>query len=339
MIAPGTLSVQPASNEVNSVQDIYNEPENSVPSMPLDEWRLLLLGKSGTGKSSSGNTILNEEVFKSDMKLSRVTQFCERKTKIIGGRRPVTVIDTPGLFETKRSEKEVIREILQSVSLYRPGPHVFLVVIPIGRLTQEDKDTHDLLQTTFGKRVWDFTIVLFTHGDQLDGKTLNDFISNGDEELREFLRKCSGGFLVFNNKDMANREQVAKLLEKVETLVALNGNQCYRNHLYPAGERRIRERQEIILAERDQELAQKEKGLENHYKDDELERQRRALWRKAEVDARKKAEGWWGAWRPADMSAKLPALALAILFLLVVVILSLIFGVTSLPITKPIESK
>ncbi|KAL2100715.1 hypothetical protein ACEWY4_002476 [Coilia grayii] len=223
------------------------------------------------------------------MKLSRVTQFCEKRTKDING-RPVAVIDTPGLFETRRSEKEVIREILQSVSLYRPGPHVFVVVIPLGRLTLEDKGTNSLIESTFGRRVWDFTIVLFTHGDQLEGKTLNDVIASGDEELREFIRRCSGGFLVFNNKDMGDREQVAKLLEKVETLVALNGNQCYRSHLYPKQERRIRERQERILAERDKDIARKEKTLEEHYDGEELERRRRELWRKEEMEARKMSQ-------------------------------------------------
>ncbi|XP_063078588.1 GTPase IMAP family member 7-like [Engraulis encrasicolus] len=289
MISADQLRLNTEDNNPDTSTDLNgaeNNPEHGVPSLPLEEWRIMLLGKSGSGKSSAANTILGEELFKSDMKLSRVTQFCEKKTKDVHG-RPVAVIDTPGLFETRRSEKEVVREILQSVSLYRPGPHVFVVVIPIGRLTLEDKGTNSLIESTFGKGVWDFTIVLFTHGDKLEGKTLNDVIASGDEDLREFIRRCSGGFLVFNNKDMGDREQVAKLLEKVETLVALNGNQCYRNNLYPKQERGIRERQESILAERDKDIARRERALEEQYNGEELDRQRRELWRKEEAEARR----------------------------------------------------
>lgn len=251
--------------------------------------RIMLIGKSGVGKSSSANTILNKIVFKSDMKLKRVTVHCEKQEGKIED-MPVAVIDTPGLFDKDRNKEEIIRELLIRVKLQEPGPHVFVFVVPVGRLTQEDEDTQRLIEAKFGPRVWDYTIVLFTHGDRLEGKTINQVISESDDNLRNFIRKCSGGFHVFNNKNPEDQLQVTRLLEKIQTLVALNGGGHYHAKLYPKQESIIRERQETILAERSNSINTKLEDLKGNYKGDELEKKIKEFWRKAEENARTDAE-------------------------------------------------
>uniref|UniRef100_A0AAY4BVK7 GTPase IMAP family member 8 n=1 Tax=Denticeps clupeoides TaxID=299321 RepID=A0AAY4BVK7_9TELE len=196
--------------------------------------RLVVCGGTGSGKSAVCNTLLGSPEFPSGTGPHPVTRSCAERTARLHD-RTVTVVDTP-------STEEMVREILKSVSLYRPGPHVFLMVLPVGNLTRDDIHINKLVEKMFGKKVWNYTIVLFTHGDRLEGAALNDIISSADVELREFIRKCSGGYVVFNNKDMRDRSQVTRLLAKIETLVAINGNGCYTTALYPRTERKVREK-------------------------------------------------------------------------------------------------
>ncbi|KAM8724100.1 GTPase IMAP family member 7 [Acanthopagrus schlegelii] len=268
--------------------------EAPLPPSEAEPLRVVLLGRTGTGRSSSGNTILGRSAFWVDVSPCSVTTQCQRKTLTVDCGRSVSVIDTPGFFHTRLSPEEVMAEVGRCVVLSSPGPHAFLVTLRPGRFTQEERDTLEWIKVMFGPEATRFTVVLFTWGDQLLGKSIEDFLQESNE-LSEFVSSCCGGYHVFDNSEQQKttecRRQVVQLLEKIDKLVADNGGGCYGNEMFKEAERAISEAQERILGERGHKFLQKEAqdkeaqgGLEGGKKEDE-ERMRRE-----EEEARKRAE-------------------------------------------------
>ncbi|XDV19445.1 hypothetical protein PO909_024915 [Leuciscus waleckii] len=77
---------------------------------------MVLLGKTGDGKSSSGNTILSEQIFTTECSPESSTAKCKSGDATVGGRTvTVIVIDTPGIFDIRLDEEVVKSEIIRSI--------------------------------------------------------------------------------------------------------------------------------------------------------------------------------------------------------------------------------
>jgi len=183
--------------------------------------KILLIGRSGRGKSTLANVLINkvnengqfekfEEVFKEgkfSVSETREIKDMEFEHELVEQEeiKKITycIIDTPGIGDTKLTQDEVLDIIAKAVYLVRDGVSRILFVTD-GRFDEYEMITYNLLRSAiFDQDVTSYTTIVRTKFPEFEDEEerdvdINLMIQEGGE-LVEIIESCQREVIHVNN--------------------------------------------------------------------------------------------------------------------------------------------
>lgn len=200
---PDTHSIleQTLEREVEA-PDVIKEATRDMQEALADykEMRVLLVGKSGVGKSSFVNCLLQEnlaQVGRVKPETSKVTDYtliC--KPEGDHSQNPgvmVRVFDTPGFGANRKENEKFVLEIREKCKIVDV---IFLCIRMDDQLRVEDRHTISLFVQNFDDKFWGKSLIVFTRanmvtrmGQYKKSRSEKDYLKTVRDELKEEIQK------------------------------------------------------------------------------------------------------------------------------------------------------
>ncbi|XP_056257275.1 GTPase IMAP family member 7 [Seriola aureovittata] len=274
-------------------------------SSSQSELRLVVLGRAGAGKRPAVNTILGLQ----DSEQGTDAQECSKHRGEVAGRQ-VAVVTSPAWFGSDCDPEERRKHISSFIALSSPGPHAFLLCVPVNQPADGEAKALAALTTLFGpSAVTGNTIILFTHTEELEeDERLEEYLVTWRKDLQELVEKCGERYHTLETRggEPEERKAVEELLEKVEQVVTETRHlSC---PLYREAEERVRERQvEIARQRRAEELNDQVSPSDSQPEENVTEEEMEAVRAEAERSVGDLDVDIDSIFPPADVSASSPA--------------------------------
>ncbi|PWA51692.1 AIG1-like protein [Artemisia annua] len=196
---------------------------------------IMVLGKTGVGKSATINSIFDEVKFGTD-----AFQLGTKKVQDVVGTVQgikVRVIDTPGLLPSWADQRKN-QKILQSVKKFiqKSPPDI---VLYLDRLDMQSRDDMPLLRTItdiFGQSIWFNAIVVLTHaasappeGPNGTATSYDMFVTQRSHVVQQAIRQAAGDMRLMNPVSLVENHSACRTNRNGQRV--LPNGQVWKPHL------------------------------------------------------------------------------------------------------------
>jgi len=155
---------------------------------------IILIGRTGNGKSTLANVICGKENVFQEGKYSvsqtrdiQIEEFTDYKINY-------RIIDTMGIGDTKKTMREVLNKIADAAYEVRDGLHQILFVTR-GKFTEEERETYNMIRRyIFDEEIVKYTTIVVTNfsnfEDEGECKKNERLMKAENEEMFEIMENC-----------------------------------------------------------------------------------------------------------------------------------------------------
>jgi len=158
------------------------------------QYTVIVVGETGSGKSSAANVILAKQVFQEGEFGVSETKEPQKSSNFISGIGTVTAIDTRGLNDTKSTNQEILKKIADGFALSTSGINQVLWVIS-GKVTPQQQALFGLLTVMFDKSILKYVTIVRTNfsGFRNVEKCNQDIelLKAESKEMKQIIESCN----------------------------------------------------------------------------------------------------------------------------------------------------